>query len=103
MARYLVNRLCRAALFPPAHAQVRLQTTSPRPGDQLRGKDRGVASYVGMTSSFSSEMEACTIVPNGASLPVYQVLDTGGCIHDSDQLLMSNKEVLGLYKQMVFN
>ena len=70
-------------------------------GDRIIQKELGPASYVGMKSTFSSDIETCTVVPGHTPLPVYQVLDSEGRVHDSDQVSMSSEEVLDIYKQMV--
>ena len=113
MARSLASRLPALAslsrvpplrpLFPflTQSTQVRRQTTDIKRGDCTIQKALGPASYVGMKSTFSSDIETCTVVPSHTSLPVYQVLDSEGRVHDPDQVSMSNEEVLDIYKQMV--
>ncbi|KAI6655485.1 2-oxoisovalerate dehydrogenase subunitmitochondrial-like [Oopsacas minuta] len=111
MSRFLVNhlsamsRLCRVTvlrpLLTPSTTQVRFQTTDIKHRDRLIQKELGIARYVGMKTVYSADIETCTVVPNHTPLPVYQVLDNEGCVHDTDQLSLSNQEVLDIYKQMV--
>ena len=113
MARSLASRLPALARFsrvPPLRplfpslsqsTQVRRQTTDMKRGDRIIQKELGPASYVGMKSTFSSDIDTCTVVPSHTPLPVYQVLDSEGLVHDPEQVSMSNEEVLDIYKQMV--
>ena len=113
MARSLASRLpalARLSRATPARlllpslshsTPVRTQTTDMKRGDRIIQKELGPASYVGMKSTFSSDIETCTVVPGHTPLPVYQVLDSEGRVHDSDQVSMSSEEVLDIYKQMV--